>query len=161
MANQAPSLSLLFSFCSERLFEGIFTPLDQSFLNLALLTFGPDTSLGEAVLCFARCLASSLASTHKMPLAMLPTQSWSSKVFRGITNSPKWGTDTLHWGSLFWLCFPLIGGFSGGSYDKESPAMQETWVRSMGQLDPLEKGMITHSSILAWKITWTGDTGGL
>ena len=39
--------------------------------------------------------------------------------------------------------------------------MQETWVRSMGQQDPLEKGMITHSSILAWKIPWTGETGGL
>ena len=50
MANQAPSLSVLFSFCSERLFEGTFTSLDQSFLTLALLTFGPDASLGP-VLC--------------------------------------------------------------------------------------------------------------
>lgn len=75
MASQAPSLSVLFQFCSERLFEGTFTSLDQSFLTLALLTFGPDASLGEAVLFFVRCLASSLASTHKMPLAMLPTQS--------------------------------------------------------------------------------------
>ena len=35
---------------------------------------------------------------------------------------------------------------------KNMPAMQETWVRSLGQEDPLEKGMATHSSILAWKI---------
>ena len=35
---------------------------------------------------------------------------------------------------------------------KNLPAMQETWVRSLGQEDPLEKGMATHSSILAWKI---------
>ena len=34
---------------------------------------------------------------------------------------------------------------------KHPPAMQETWVRSLGQEDPLEKGMVTHSSILAWK----------
>ena len=44
---------------------------------------------------------------------------------------------------------------------KNSPAMQETWVRSLGQEDPLEKGMATHSSILAWKITWTEEPGGL
>ena len=37
--------------------------------------------------------------------------------------------------------------------------MQETWVRSLGQEDPLEKGMATHSSILAWKIPWTQDPG--
>ena len=42
-----------------------------------------------------------------------------------------------------------------------SPAMQETWVRSLGQEDPLEKVMATHSSILAWKITRTEEPGGL
>ena len=44
---------------------------------------------------------------------------------------------------------------------KNLPAMQETWVRSLGQDDPLEKGLATHSSILAWRITWTEETGGL
>ena len=39
--------------------------------------------------------------------------------------------------------------------------MQETWVRSPGQEDPLEKGMATHSSILAWRIPWTEEPGGL
>jgi len=39
---------------------------------------------------------------------------------------------------------------------KNLPAMQETWVQSLGQEDPLEKGMATHSSILAWRIPWTG-----
>jgi len=38
---------------------------------------------------------------------------------------------------------------------KNSPAMQETWVQSLGQEDPLDKGMATHSSILAWRIPWT------
>ena len=38
---------------------------------------------------------------------------------------------------------------------KNLPAMQETWVRSLGWEDPLEKGMATHSSILAWRIPWT------
>ena len=44
----------------------------------------------------------------------------------------------------------------------ENPsAMQETWVRSLGWEDPLEKGMATHSSILAWRIPWTEEPGRL
>ena len=41
------------------------------------------------------------------------------------------------------------------------PAIQETWVRSLGQEDPLGKGMATDSSILAWRIPWTQKPGGL
>ena len=41
------------------------------------------------------------------------------------------------------------------------PAMRETWVQSLGQEDPLEKEMGTHSSILAWKIPWMEEPGGL
>jgi len=42
---------------------------------------------------------------------------------------------------------------------KNPPAMQETQVRSLGEEDPLEKGMVTHSSILAWEISWTEEPG--
>ena len=41
------------------------------------------------------------------------------------------------------------------------PAMQDTWVRSLGQEDPLEKEMATNSSILVWRIPWTKEPGGL
>ena len=51
-------------------------------------------------------------------------------------------------------------GFPGGSDGKES-AMQDTWVRSLDWEDPLEEGMATHSSILAWRIPWTEEPGGL
>jgi hypothetical protein len=44
---------------------------------------------------------------------------------------------------------------------KHLPAIQETWVRSLGQEDPLEKEMATHSSTLAWRIPWTEEPGGL
>ena len=44
---------------------------------------------------------------------------------------------------------------------KNLSAMQEIWVRSLDQEDPLEKGMATHSSILAWRIPWTEEPGGL
>ena len=44
---------------------------------------------------------------------------------------------------------------------KNLPAIQETWVRFLGWEDPLEKEMVTHSSILAWNIPWTEEPGGL
>ena len=44
---------------------------------------------------------------------------------------------------------------------KSPPAMWETWVQSLGQEDTLEKEMAAHSSILAWKIPWTEEPGGL
>ena len=44
---------------------------------------------------------------------------------------------------------------------KRLPKTWETWVRSLGQEDPLEKEMATHSSILAWKIPWTEEPGRL
>ena len=44
---------------------------------------------------------------------------------------------------------------------KNLPAMQETWVQFPGQEDALEKGMATHSSILAWRIPWTEEPGRL
>ena len=45
--------------------------------------------------------------------------------------------------------------------EKNLPAMQEAWARSLGQEDPLEKRMVTSSSILAWRIPWTEETGRL
>ena len=44
---------------------------------------------------------------------------------------------------------------------KNMPGMQENWVRSLSQEDPLKKGMATHSSTLDWRIPWTEDSGGL
>ena len=44
---------------------------------------------------------------------------------------------------------------------KRLPVMRETWVRSLSQEDPLKKEMATHSSILAWRIPWMEEAGGL
>ena len=51
--------------------------------------------------------------------------------------------------------------FPGGSHCKNPPAMQETWVQSLIQEDPLDKGLVTHSSILAWRISGTEEHGRL
>ena len=58
-------------------------------------------------------------------------------------------TTKLHWVSLV------------ARLVKNPLAMQETWVLSLGWEDPLEKGKATHSSILAWRIPWTEEPGGL
>ena len=44
---------------------------------------------------------------------------------------------------------------------KNPPAMQETWIQFLGQEDPLEEGLAIHVSILAWRILWTEEPGGL
>ena len=70
----------------------------------------------------------------------------------GITNSMfdvLRGSRTVLWG------FPVA------QMVKNLPAMQEIWVQSLGQEDPLEKGMATYSSILACRIPWTEKPGGL
>ena len=55
----------------------------------------------------------------------------------------------------------VVGASLVAQLVKNLPTMQETWVQFLGQKDSLEKEMAIHSSILAWKIPWTEDPGGL
>ena len=55
----------------------------------------------------------------------------------------------------------MLGASLEAQMVKNLPAMQETWVQGLGQEDPLEKGVATHSSILAWGIPWTEEPGRL
>ena len=55
----------------------------------------------------------------------------------------------------------MVLGFPSGSVVKHPPAMRDSWVQSLGQEDPLEKEMAMHSRILAWRIPWTEEPGGL
>ena len=67
------------------------------------------------------------------------------------------------------ICMPVkesiaLYSFPGGTVVKNSPSvqeMQETQVQPLGQIDPLEKELATHSSFLAWKIPWTEEPGSL
>ena len=61
----------------------------------------------------------------------------------------------------FNISVTTLMGFPGGSVVKNLPAKQETRVQSLGQEDPLEKGMATHSGILTWEIPWTEEPGRL
>ena len=65
--------------------------------------------------------------------------------------------------SWFWWLYWVMWGFPGGSGVKNPPPMKEmpeTWVWSLGWEDPLEEEMATHSSILAWRISWTEEPAG-
>ena len=59
------------------------------------------------------------------------------------------------------MCILFGGALLVAQTVKNPLAIQETWVQSLGQEDPLEKGMATHSSILAWRIPRTEEPGGL
>ena len=69
---------------------------------------------------------------------------WVQRLVKWVNTNCKWK-----------LCIPVA------QMVKSLAAMQETWVRSLGQEDPLEKEMATHSSILAWRIPWTEKPGRL
>ena len=62
----------------------------------------------------------------------------------------------LHIGKVKCCTLPLVA-----QRGMTLPVLQETWVRSLGREDPLEEGKATHSSILAWRISWTEEAGGL
>ena len=69
-----------------------------------------------------------------------------------------------HWDiltkNLIYIMYTISFDFPGGSDLKSLPTMWETWIRSLGQKDPLEKEMATHSSVLAWRIPGTGSLVG-
>ena len=62
---------------------------------------------------------------------------------------------------IFTAVQTIIQGFPGASVIKNLPAVQETRVQFLGWEDPLEEGMATHSSILAWEIPWTEEPSRL
>ena len=104
----------------------------------------------------------------------LPTQEWWESTDKRQLKMPKgksyllqfslwpWETDTWRLWEL--QCLGLNPEFTtslGAQLAKNLPAIQETRVQSLGQRDPLEKEMATHSSILAWRIPWTEEPRGL
>ena len=94
----------------------------------------------------------------------IQTFTFSEVPFSKIFLVNKWwmtiATETL-FQSPFSKYVWVLTGFPGGLVVKHPPAKQETWVWSLGWEDSLEKEMATHSSTLAWKITWMEEPGRL
>ena len=82
---------------------------------------------------------------------------FSLQLFLLIESQPLWWLGS--W--LYWYHYDPRRASLVARMVKNLPAVWETWVRSLGQEDPLEKGMATHSSILAWRIPWTEEPGRL
>ena len=95
--------------------------------------------------------------TRKLNLIKVPQK------FKGyIKNAKCLPRQRLNWEDFFYNRSNKESGASlVAQLVKNLPAVQETQVRSLGWEDPLEKEMATHSSILAWKISWTEGPGGL
>ena len=95
------------------------------------------------------------ASQVALVVKKLPADAGDTRdagLISGLRRSPGEGNDNLLQYSWVSLVVQMI---------KNPPAMQEIWVPSLGQEDSLEEGMASHSSILAWRIPWTEEPGGL
>ena len=103
------------------------------FLNITEICTGPLINI-----CRIYSTNSVTFFLHGIPIFIL-----------NVANYRTCDSSTLGWSSLV------------AQRLKRLPAMQETWVRSLGWEDPLEKEMATHSSILAWRIPWMEEPGGL
>ena len=105
---------------------------------------------------------------YKIKECCLPSVSLGSasnyglKIFRGIFSRKfqKAKLESVHSNNCLHNLY-IVLGFRNGSRVKNSPAIQETLVWSLGGEDPLEEEMATHSCILAWRIPWTEEPGGL
>ena len=84
-------------------------------------------------------------------MSLAPTPK-GRKIHQIITSRPR------HNG--VWCILPCVASLVAQMV-KNLPAMQNTWIRSLGREDTSEKGMATHSSILGWRIPWTEEPGGL
>ena len=92
------------------------------------------------------------SGSSSLPFVCLVSFPLSVWIFPYVCNQCPWLYALL----LFYNCWASLVA----QMVRNLPGMQETWVRSVGQEDPPEKGMATHSSILSWQISWTDEPGG-
>ena len=121
--------------------------------------------------------SSQLLSDHMLTL-LTQTEENSQTRFAGVLELVWWGMDSL-WGrevkgvglfsgrfKVVWVIWGFLEAGPCGTClvaqtIKNPPALQETWVQSLGWEDALEKGTAAHSSIPAWRIPWTEEPRGL
>ena len=86
----------------------------------------------------------SLCFTYSSVTSLLPQNLWQPLIFLFV-----------------YIVLPFLGLSLVAQLVKNPPAIRDTWLPSLGWEDPLEKGKATHSSILAWRIPWIEEPGGL
>ena len=123
---------------------------DEMILVFWMLSFKPAFSFSS----FTLIKSSLVVPLHFLPLEWCHLYIWGCCYF----SQHSWFQLVIHPAQHF-TWWSLHMGFPGDSVVKNLPAMQETWLRSLGCEVPLEKEMATHSSILAWRIPWREETG--
>ena len=119
--------------------------------------------------CSLRTLR-SLTEKHLVWLSRLPKLTWTLSLLKwrlealtflivglcSLLIYPQWGyfSNKWHWNPIWFLGSDFGGAYLVTQMVKEPPVMRETWVWSLGREDPLEEGMATHFSIVAWRIPW-------
>ena len=107
----------------------------------------------------------SVCSLLQISVLILATSFFGPKqvlcFFSLVSLTTKWGLIQVFDYNMVWIRMTTERASLVAQRLKRLPAMRETWVRSLGWEDPLEKEMATHSSILAWRIPWTEEPGGL
>ena len=120
-----------------------FTPV-----SLTLKTvLGPKKALYSIIYWITQCLFKRYVDLIMHSCLAVVVLGWRSMIFKNT--------------AFFYYFLNLIWASLLAQLVKNLPAMQETWILSLGWEDPLEKEMATHSSILAWKISWTEEPGEL
>ena len=151
----------------------ILSLLVPAFWRLAAAVCGMEAGCGcefsPRLNCRPSEYSSALVIGRMKPGCGVSTQRREGKIRQtGHRRSETWAkcfqeklpwNKTSHTGSGHWLMRGL--GFPGGSVVKNLPAVQETRVGFLGWEDPLEEEMASHSNILAWRIPWTEEPGGL
>ena len=124
------------------------THLTHGWATSSLLILLPShrTGLGMTIL-------SSCRQRDRKGILLLENTFFPSSLYRDTMGNPS--------SLLFWDVIRWNGTSRVAQMVKHLPTMQETWVRSLGWEDPLEKEIATHSSTLAWKIPWTEGPGRL
>ena len=121
-------------------------------------SWGPEEEIVDHTWEWLKLLAERRPESLVMMRGTVSLRSWKERLSSQWHPSCTATRSELSFSLWQFLCSgtPLVAQMV-----KNLPALQETWVRSLDQEDPLEEGMATHSCILAWRIPWTEEPGGL
>ena len=140
--------------------QAIFFPWKSQMLR------APTTGVSNLPYCLPRSPLSKAVSWRSCGLFLACTHRprWTtylgSEASRKLPNGPPCViVCRVPWETLYKICLRTVWASLVAQTVKNPPAMQETWVSCLGWEDPLEKGMATNSSILAWRIPWTEEPG--
>ena len=130
-----------------------FPPPTQCFWSLVQLSYSPYPCLTFPSL--PKILYDEKMHPQSKGVSISPVTRWQL----GFKGDTKYFWSFFFFNLFYWRIVNLASLVP--QMVKNPPAMEEAWVRSLGQEDPLEKGMATHSTILAWRVPQTEEPGGL